>query len=80
MLKKHYSPGIPIEFGIKPPTLEGAYIVFGKNYKKFSNYYNLSKKADLKEAAANLYKIMRKIKKKASKKYLFQKFQIKVLV
>ena len=73
MLKKHYSPGIPIEFGIKPPTLEGAYIVFGKKHKKFSNYYNLSKKADLKEAAANLYKIMRKIKNKGFKKIFVSK-------
>ena len=35
---------------------------------KFNNYFNLSKKADLKEAAANLYKIMRKIKNKGYKK------------
>ena len=33
-----------------------------------SNYFNLSKKADLKEAASNLYKTMRKIKKSGYKK------------
>ncbi len=68
MLEKHYSPGIPIIIGKKPLTPKDAYIVFGKKYKKFSNYFNLSKKADLKEAAANLYKIMRKIKNKGYKK------------
>ena len=68
MLKKHYSPGIPIILGKKPSTSKDAYIVFGKKYKKLNNYFNLSKKADLKEAAANLYKIMRKIKNKGYKK------------
>ena len=68
MLKKHYSPGIPIVIGEKPSTSKDAYIVFGRKYKKSSNYFNLSKKADLKEAAANLYKIMRKIKNKGYKK------------
>ena len=44
MLKKHYSPGIPIIFGRKPSSLKHAYIVFGKKYKKVNNYFNLSKK------------------------------------
>ena len=68
MLEKHYSPGIPIIIGKKPSTSKDAYIVFGRKYKKLGNYFNLSKKADLKEAAANLYKIMRKIKNKGYKK------------
>ena len=68
MLKKHYSPGIPIILGKKPSGSKDAYIVFGRKYKKLSNYFNLSKKADLKEAAANLYKTMRKIKNKGYKK------------
>ena len=68
MLKKHYSPGIPISLRGKPTSLNHAYIVFGKKYRNRSNYFNLSKKADLKEAAANLYKIMRKIKNKGYKK------------
>ena len=38
--------------------------------QKKKNYFNLSKKANLKEAAANLYKILRKIKKKVIKKFL----------
>ena len=44
-----------------------AFIVFGKNFKIKKNYFNLSKKGDLKEAANNLYKVMRKIKKKKFK-------------
>ena len=68
MLKKHYSPGIPVIIGKKPKSKNHAYIVFGKNFKNFKNYFNLSKKSDLKEAASNLYKTMRKIKKKGYKK------------
>ena len=73
MLKKHYSPGIPIIFNKKPTNFRHAYIVFGKKFKKSSNTYNLSKKANLKEAAANLYKIMRKIKKDGYKKIFVSK-------
>ena len=68
MMKRHYSPGIPVIIGKKPKSLSDAYIVFGKKFENFENYFNLSKKGDLKEAAANLYKIMRKIKKKGYKK------------
>ena len=73
MLKKHYSPGIPIIRGRKPTNHKHAYIVFGKKYKNIKNYFNLSKKGDLKEAAANLYKTMRKIKKKGYKKIFVSK-------
>ena len=73
MMKRHYSPGIPIIMGKKPKSLTDAYIVFGKKFKNFKNYFNLSKKGDLKEAAANLYKIMRKIKKKGYKKIFVSK-------
>ena len=39
----------------------------------FIKIKNLSKKANLKEAAANLYKIMRKIKKRGYKKIFIAK-------
>ena len=69
MLKKHYSPGVPIIIGQKPKDRKSAYIIFGKKIKKkYKNYFNLSKKGDLKEAAANLYKTMRKIKNKGYEK------------
>ena len=49
------------------PKRNGAFIAFGKKFKDDKNYYNLSRKANLREAANNLYKIMRKIKKKKFK-------------
>ena len=79
MLRKHYSPGIPVIIGKKPTKAEHAYIVFGKKYKKTNNYFYLSQKADLKEAAANLYKTMRKIKKKGYKKIFITKIPNKGL-
>ena len=45
-----------------------AFITFGKKYGNKSNHFNLSKKSDLKEAASNLYKTFRIIKKKGFKK------------
>jgi L-threonylcarbamoyladenylate synthase len=66
-LKLHYSPGIPVEMNMKYPKKNQAFIVFGKKYKNGKNYFNLSKKGNLKEAANNLYKIMRKIKNKKFK-------------
>ncbi len=73
MLKKHYSPGIPVILNQRPKDLKDAYIVFGRGYVNNNNFFNLSKKADLKEAAANLYKTMRKIKKQGFKKIFVAK-------
>ena len=73
MFKKHYYPGIPVILNRKPKNKNHAYIVFGKGYKNDENYFNLSKKADLKEAATNLYKIMRRIKKNGYKKIYVSK-------
>ena len=66
-LKLHYSPGIPVEMNMKYPKENQALIVFGKNFKTRKNCFNLSKKGNLKEAANNLYKTMRKIKNKKFK-------------
>jgi len=68
MLKKHYSPGIPVLLNKKKADKSCALITFGKKYKNKTNYFNLSKKSDLKEAASNLYKTFRKIKKQGFKK------------
>ena len=62
MLKKHYSPGIPVKLNCKKADYKAAFIVLGKKYKKTKNVFNLSYKGDLKEAGKNLYKILRKIK------------------
>ena len=45
-----------------------AFITFGKKYRDRKNYFNLSKSTNLKEAAANLYEILRKIKRLKFKK------------
>ncbi len=67
LLRKHYSPGIPIKLNQKECKIGAAFITFGNKYKDSKNYFNLSKNGDLKEAASNLYKIFRKIKKKGFK-------------
>jgi len=63
-LKLHYSPGIPIIMNRKYPEKNQAFIGFGKKFKQGKNNFNLSKNGSLKEAANNLYKIMRKIRKR----------------
>ena len=68
MLKKHYSPGIPVLLNQNDADSNCALVTFGKKYKNKRNYFNLSKKSDLKEAASNLYKTFRKIKKQGFKK------------
>ena len=68
LLKRHYSPGIPIKLNVKRSDDKAAFIVFGKRYKMKKNMFNLSLKNNLNEAAKNLYKILRKIKKLKYKK------------
>ena len=66
-LKLHYSPGIPIFMNKQKPKANEAFITFGKKYKSGKNRFNLSKNNNLNEAANNLYRIMRKIKKRKYK-------------
>ena len=63
-LRLHYSPGIPVKMNKKTVNKNQAFIVFGKKFEAKKNYFNLSKNGNLKEAANNLYRIMRKIKKR----------------
>ena len=62
-LRIHYSPGIPIRLNVKKIKEDEAFLLIKKNKINKTNYYFLSKKGDLKEAAKNLYTILRKIKK-----------------
>jgi L-threonylcarbamoyladenylate synthase len=64
MLKRHYSPGIPMKLNQKNAKSNEAFIVFGKKYKSRKNIFNLSYKSNLNEAARNLYKTLRLIKNK----------------
>ena len=63
-LKLHYSPGIPVYMNKTKPKKGGAFITFGKKFKNDKKSFNLSKNGNLKEAASNLYNIMRGIKKR----------------
>mgnify|MGYP001407671479 CR=1 FL=1 len=66
--KLHYSPGIPIELNRKSPKKNSAYILINKKKNiRSKNFFYLSKNCNLKEAAQNLYKLLRKIKKKKYK-------------
>ena len=61
--KIHYSPGIPIRLKAKKAKNREAFLFIKKKKKTQSNYYFLSKKGNLNEAAKNLYSTLRKIKK-----------------
>ena len=72
-LSLHYSPGIPIRLNKKRPNENEAFILIKKRKKTSKNYYYLSKKKDLKEAAKNLYKVLRNIKNKDYKSIAVEK-------
>ena len=61
--KLHYSPGIPIRLNAKKIQTNEAFLSITKKKENKSNYYFLSQKGDLREAARNLYSTLRKIKK-----------------
>ena len=67
-LKKHYSPGLPIYLNSSKCPDKDAFITFGAKYPVTRNSFNLSRKSNLNEAAKNLYKFFRDIKKKGFKK------------
>ena len=69
----HYSPGIPIKLNKKEPNKNEAFILIKKRKKNLKNYYYLSKKKDLREAAKNLYKVLRNIKNKNYKSIAVEK-------
>jgi len=71
--KIHYSPGIPIRLNIKKPRLDEAFILIKKRKLSGKNFYYLSKNNNLKEAAKNLYKTLRMIKKKKFKSIAVEK-------
>ena len=78
-LKLHYSPGIPLKLNVKKAKSNEAYILIKKKKKIKPNYYFLSKKNNLKEAAKNLYSTLRKIKKSKYKSIVVQKISNKGL-
>jgi len=77
--KLHYSPGIPLKMNVKKAKDNEAYILFKRIKKVKPNYYFLSKKGSLKEAAKNLYTTLRKIKKSKFKSIVVGKIPNKGL-
>ena len=68
MLRRHYSPGIPILINQKKLDKKSAFIYLGSKFKNKKNFFSLSKNSNLNEASSNLYKTFRLIKKKGYKK------------
>ena len=69
----HYSPGIPLKMNIKKPNDKEAFILIKKRKTRSKNYFYLSAKNDLKEAAKNLYSCLRKIRNKGYKSIAVEK-------
>mgnify|MGYP001459596697 FL=1 len=77
--KLHYSPGIPIRLNVKKIKTNEAYLLIKKNKETKSNYFFLSKKGNLREAAKNLYSTLRKIRRKNYKSIAVSKIPNKGL-
>ena len=75
----HYSPGLPLRINAKIPHKHEAFILIKKRKIKLKNYYYLSKKNDMNEAAKGLYSTLRKIKKDGFKKIAIEKIPNKGL-
>ena len=71
--KVHYSPGIPIRLNVKEANQDEAFILIKKRKLTGKNIYYLSKSKNLKNAAKNLYKTLRMIKKKKFKSIAVEK-------
>ena len=71
--KLHYSPGIPIRLNVTKIKSDEAFILIKKRKLYDKNFYYLSKNKNLKEAAKNLYKTLRMIKKKKFKSIAVEK-------
>ena len=75
----HYSPGIPLRMNIVKPENNEAYILFKKQKNKFKNYFYLTTKNNIDDAAKNLYSCLRKIKNKGYKSIAVEKIPNKGL-
>jgi len=73
MLNKHYSPGIPVLINQTKIDKKSAFIYLGNKYQNNKNFFSLSRNSNLDEAASNLYKTFRLIKKLHYKKIQIEK-------
>jgi len=75
----HYSPGIPLKMNVIKPKNDEAFILIKKRKTRLKNYFYLSLKNNLNEAAKNLYSCLRKIKNKGYKSIAVEKISNKGL-
>jgi len=75
----HYSPGIPLKMNVLKAKNDEAFILIKKRKTKLKNYFYLSMKNDLNEAAKNLYSCLREIKNKDYKSIVVEKISNKGL-
>jgi L-threonylcarbamoyladenylate synthase len=69
----HYSPGVPLRMNIIKPKKNEAFMIIKKRKIKLKNYFYLTTKNNLDEAAKNLYSCLRKIKNKGYKSIAVEK-------
>ena len=69
----HYSPGIPLRMNVLKPKNDEAFIMIKKRKIKLKNFFYLSSKNNLNEAAKNLYSCLRKIKNQGYKSIAVEK-------
>ncbi len=75
----HYSPGIPLRINVKKNRKDEAYLLIKERKHYSKNFYYLTKKNDLREAAKNLYSTLRKIKNDGFKRIAVERIQNKGL-
>ena len=75
----HYSPGIPLKMNVIKPKKGEAFILIKKRKANLSNYFYISTKSNLNEAAKKLYSCLRKIKNKGYKSIAVEKIPKKGL-
>ena len=69
----HYSPGIPLRMNVTKPKNDEAFIIIKKKKIKLKNYFYLTTKNNLDEAAKNLYSCLRKIKNRGYRSIAVEK-------
>ena len=75
----HYSPGVPLRMNVIKPKINEAFIVIKRRKTKLKNYFYLTTKNNLNEAAKNLYSCLRIIKNKGYKSIAVEKISNKGL-
>ena len=75
----HYSPGIPLRMNVIKPENDEAFIIIKRKKTKLKNYFYLTNKNNLDEAAKNLYSCLRNIKNEGYKSIAVEKIPNKGL-